>query len=306
MKGLFGGKKLRILAATMAATVLMAALAVGALSEVPSGGVQRLSELERGAFPAAGNATQDVTTWDAPGGASVGRVKEAAVLVVTDYVLAQGQPYFIVSVDGADAYVEDGALDITFAMPVVGEALATVQMYLQKPAADTLGDDTQSITLYKGQFVRVSGREGDWWVLEVDGTPLYAQANGISAIPTIAARFDAAGEYGTDTVETIKGSVVISADGVTLKNMVIEGNLYLLEGVKTLALRDAYIANSTFMREQSVKVDSRMDKIKENMGSPSAIVSELYRDNYAAQDGAVLAQDLAQLFTDINSTVYAD
>src|SRR5690606_29199190 len=44
--------------------------------------------------------------------------------------------------------------------------------------------------------------------------------------------FNKAGIYGPATgVETIKGDVVVSAPGVTLQNMVMEGNMTLTEGV---------------------------------------------------------------------------
>lgn len=49
---------------------------------------------------------------------------------------------------------------------------------------------------------------------------------------TFAVTYDKAGEYGSkSTPETVKGSVAITAPGVTLNNMVIEGDLLLAESI---------------------------------------------------------------------------
>jgi len=45
--------------------------------------------------------------------------------------------------------------------------------------------------------------------------------------------YDKAGTYGEDKVTTITGNVTISTSGITLQNTIIDGNLYLTEGIGT-------------------------------------------------------------------------
>ncbi len=66
----------------------------------------------------------------------------------------------------------------------------------------------------------------------------------------IKARYDKAGTYGPDTgVETIAGSVIISAAGVTLHDVIIEGDLLLAESIGdgNVTLRNVTVKGKTIV-----------------------------------------------------------
>lgn len=260
--------------------------------------VQLLSELEPNAFPAEGKVNASVDVVDTPKGTALKALQEGDGVTVTDYV----QGFFQVETDEGRGYVEQAKLDVSFAQPLSAEVIQSGQIMTEKQAHE----DSEALPLVKGYFVRVAGCEGAWCVLETSGEPTYVKTEMVSFLPQIAKRFDKAGEYGTDSVEVIKGSVVVSADDVVLKNMVIEGNLYLLEEVSKITLRDAYVSHATFLHGDAVEIDSNMDKVASGVGSPSEIVSEMFRKNYPEVDEDELEQDMKELISNINDAVYAD
>jgi len=93
---------------------------------------------------------------------------------------------------------------------------------------------------------KVTGLGGQGAVPASVLTELLSYKEQIAAAET----YDTAGSYGSDTVKTtVKGSVVISAAGVTLKNTVIEGDLLIAQSVGNgnVNLRDVTVKGKTII-----------------------------------------------------------
>lgn len=65
----------------------------------------------------------------------------------------------------------------------------------------------------------------------------------------IDAYYQTAGEYGEDTSTAVNGNVVVSAAGITIKNMAITGNLYLTDGIASgdVTVKGSSVAGKTLV-----------------------------------------------------------
>jgi hypothetical protein len=121
-----------------------------------------------------------------------------------------------------------------------------------------------------------------------------------------AQQYTEAGVYGDESVLVIKGDVLISAAGVTLVNMVIEGDLVLAKGINggKVTLIDVYVKGQMILQD-SVELDNQSGKIA-HLGKPSDIAGRLFRENYPKADVADIGKFLDDLISQVDNAIYAN
>ena len=86
-------------------------------------------------------------------------------------------------------------------------------------------------------------------------TSFITRAESVVMLDRVAGEiYSATGTYGTEEVKTFKGNVTINVKGVTIKNAVIEGNLYLTEGIGQgdIVLENVTVKGKTLVGGSSV------------------------------------------------------
>ncbi|KPU45158.1 N-acetylmuramoyl-L-alanine amidase LytC precursor [Oxobacter pfennigii] len=141
--------------------------------------------------------------------------------------------------------VGDGPSGNEFADALSGAALAAktsspVVLAYQNLAAGTL-DFLKANTSLATEVISLGG----------EAVMPSSVANSITALIPVAARYDSSGVYGpAEGTETINGNVVIAADGVTLQNVTIEGDLLLAKaiGLGTVNLNNVTVKGTTTVK----------------------------------------------------------
>lgn len=297
----------KIISLCVAAAVLSCALAGLGIAQASASQAQAtLSELAPQAFPAQGTALAKTTVRPRPAAeGSLGTLKKETDVTVLDYVQSGKNGFFRIEWEGGDGYVDGSSLSVRFVQPFSGTAMAGGYAYTAKSTAKKY----RAFEFAKGQNIPIYGREGKWWVSAYSDTqnvPAYLPLNKVSAIPEIRQIYSEPGVYASESVKVIKGNALVSAAGVTLSNMVIEGNLYIAGAVSggKVTLNDVYVTGGTFV-VGGAQIENRMGKLA-GMGKPADVASKLFRENYPKINAEKLSGDIDALIRRADSAAYSD
>lgn len=294
----------KIISLCLAAALICSLAGIGQTSA--SQAQATLSELIPQAFPAQGTALNKTAVRPGPAAKdSLGTLEKGAGVTVLDYAQPGGSGFFRVEWEDGDGYVDGNSLSVRFAQPFSG--MATAGGYAN--TAKSTAQKTRAFKFAKGQNVPIYGREGKWWVSVYGGAqsePAYLPLNKVSAIPQMREVYAEPGVYASESVKVIKGNALVSAAGVTLSNMVIEGNLYIAGAVNggNVTLNDVYVTGGTFVIG-GAQVENRMGKLA-GMGKPADVASKLFRENYPKANAEKLSGDIDALIRRATAAAYSD
>lgn len=279
------GKRISLwMSAAFLGMLIMVAMVPGLAQESGSPSPMTLAQLEPWVFPAKGVTGNEAQLFTAPGGEAAQTLPKGTEIEATDY--ANG--YFVIALEGETFYIAPQQVNLTFVKPA--SAKVTAGGATTFPAKE--GGEARA--LEENGVVSVYGCEDGWWLLQsLEGTE-YVKIEALTLPLPIARVIDQPGEYGGEAMERMEGSLVVSAPGVTLRNIIVDGNLYILSNVGSITLADAYVLYAT-LPQGNLEIVSSADRLLEQGLDPAQSASDLYRLLYAGDDMEGLEEELNAL-----------
>lgn len=147
---------------------------------------------------------------------------------------------------------EESAVMVTALLELDSSSLSDLSQF--KDAASISEWSKPAILALLSKTIIVGNKEGNFTpkgkLTRAEAVTLLEKAIEYANLSTDAA-YSAAGVYGPETgTETIKGNVIVSAPGITLQNIIIEGNLTLTEGIGE---GDAFLKKVTVKGETTIQ-----------------------------------------------------